>query len=138
MRFLHTKETLLLTLLRAIVENRKFSVAAFTTQHVQWAIETGVGPFLFYFLKNQPEEAIPSSLRALLQSADLTAQVLTGELLAAVEEIVDCCAAYVGEGNVTLLKGISVGQQCYPKPHLRTMRDIDILVDDALLPKAEK
>src|ERR1041385_5954192 len=105
MRFLHTKETLLLTLLRAIVENRKFSVAAFTTQHVQWAIETGVGPFLFYFLKSQPEEIIPSSLRTLLQSADLTAQVLTGELLTAVEEIVDCCAASIGEGNVTLLKG---------------------------------
>ncbi len=137
MRFLHTKETLLLTLLQAIAENRKFSVTAFTTPHVQWAIETGVGPFLFYFLKSQPDEAIAASLRSLLQSADLTAQVLTGELLAAVEDILDCCAASVGEGNITLLKGVSVGQQCYPKPHLRTMRDIDILVDDALLPKVE-
>src|SRR5215510_11988223 len=104
MRFLHAKETPLLTLLRAIAENGQFSFPAFTTQHVQWAIEAGVGPFLFHFLKSQPEEALPSSLRALLQSADLTAQVLTGELLAAVEEILDCCSVSIGEGNITLLK----------------------------------
>jgi hypothetical protein len=27
-----------------------------------------------------------------------------------------------------LLKGISISEQCYPEPHLRLMRDVDLLV----------
>ncbi len=128
----------LLTLLRALAgEQSDLSFAALTMRDVEWAIEAGVGPLLFSVLKNHPEEGAPSPLRSLLQGADLTAQVLTGELLDAVDEILRHCSASVGDGVITLLKGASLGQQCYPELHLRTMRDIDIFVDNSLLPKIE-
>ena len=41
-------------------------------------------------------------------------------------EIADACRSSLPP--LTLLKGISISEQCYPEPHLRLMRDIDLLV----------
>jgi hypothetical protein len=42
-----------------------------------------------------------------------------------------------GRQPPTLLKGISIAEQCYPEPHLRPMGDIDVLVDREDIPTVE-
>jgi hypothetical protein len=68
----------------------------------------------------------------LLRGADLTARMLTAEHCEALSEILDACRGHVDP--VVLLKGISIAEQYYPAPHLRPMRDIDVLVTEAALP----
>jgi len=61
--------------------------------------------------------------------------MIASEQLGAMAEIIDACEA---QGQVlTLLKGISICDQHYPEPHLRPMRDIDFLVEEAALPLVE-
>lgn len=45
----------------------------------------------------------------------------------AVGEIIDACGRSVR--SLTLLKGISISEECYPDPHLRLMRDVDLLIE---------
>jgi len=54
----------------------------------------------------------------------------------AMNEVIDACEGYVPP--VTLLKGISICDQYYPKPHLRLMRDIDFLVEENAIPIVSK
>ena len=125
----------LIALLEAASQGREdLALAAFEERQIRWAIDTGLGPLLFQTTKADP----PSNFLPLwphLKSADLTAQVLTGEQLDAMGEIIDACAA---EGHVlTLLKGISICDEHYPSAHLRTMRDMDFLVDNQAFPSVE-
>lgn len=123
------------TLFRFAAEGREdLSLAEFTEQDVRWAIETGLGPLLYRTTRAHPQTPA-SPFWPLLRSADLTAQVLTAELLEAMEEIIDACTGQIS--SLTLLKGISLCEQYYPAPHLRPMRDIDFLVEEADLPGAE-
>jgi len=125
----------LITLLEAASQGRDdLTLAAFEERQIRWAIDTGLGPLLFQTTKADPRANL-SPLWPLLKSADLTAQMLTGEQLDVMGEIIDACVA---EGHVlTLLKGISVCDQHYPAAHLRTMRDIDFLVENQALPSVE-
>jgi hypothetical protein len=109
-------------------------LAAFDDAQIRWAIETGLGPLLVYATTADPQ-ASTSPLWPFLQGADLLARMLTDEQFDAVSEILDACEARVPA--LTLLKGISIADQHYPVPHLRPMRDIDILVDEAALPIIE-
>jgi len=61
--------------------------------------------------------------------------MITAEQIDAMEEIVHACGGQIQPP--TLLKGISVGGQFYPEPHLRPMRDIDFLVDPDAVPIVE-
>lgn len=45
----------------------------------------------------------------------------------AVGEIIDACGRSLP--RLTLLKGISISEECYPDPHLRLMRDVDLLIE---------
>ena len=121
--------------LRAAYESRRdLPLAAFDEGQIRWAVETGLGPLLFQTTKGHLQSSA-SPLWPLLQGADLTARILTGDQLDAMSEIIDAC-----EGRVhplTLLKGISICDQHYPEPHLRPMRDIDFLVEDADLEAVE-
>ncbi|MEW6297487.1 MAG: nucleotidyltransferase family protein [Thermodesulfobacteriota bacterium] len=110
------------------------SLTAFEERHVRWAIETGLGPLLFRATRAHPQTPA-SPFWPLLHSAHLTGQVLTAELLDAMAEIIDACAGQTAE--IVLLKGISICEQYYPEPHLRPMRDIDFLVEEADLPGVE-
>lgn len=110
------------------------SLAEFSEHDVRWAIETGLGPLLFRATQAHPQTPA-SPFWPLLRSAELTARVLTAELLEAMEEILDACAGQIS--SLTLLKGVSICEQYYPAPHLRPMRDIDFLVEEADLPRAE-
>jgi hypothetical protein len=125
----------LMCLLRAAFQGRRDSrLATFDDAQIRWAIETGLGPLLVHTTTADPQAAA-SPLWPYLQGADLLARMLTGERFDAMSEILDMC-----EGRVpalALLKGISIADQHYPSPHLRPMRDIDILVDELALPTIE-
>ena len=125
----------LLSLLRAAYQSRDdLELATFNEYQIRWAVETGLGPLLFQNTKADPEAA-NSPFWQLLKSADLTAQVLSGEQLNAMGEILEACEE---RGHVlTLLKGISICDQHYPTAHLRIMGDIDFLVENRDLPSVE-
>jgi hypothetical protein len=122
------------TLLQAATqEHTSIPFADLSQQQAEWAVETGLGPLLCW--RAQPE-AQASPHWPLLHSADLTARMFAAEQTDAMTALLDACVGQVQ--TVTLIKGISVCDQYYPLPHLRPMRDIDILVDRADLPIVEK
>lgn len=122
-------------LLRAASKNQTdLTLADFRDEQIRWAIETGLGPLLRRSTAADPA-ARRSPLWPLVEGADLTARVIADEQLRALEEIIRAC-----EGRtppLTLLKGISICAQHYPERHLRLMRDIDILVEQAAVPTVE-
>jgi hypothetical protein len=109
-------------------------LAVLEVAQVCWAIETGFGPLLWY-TTHAAAGAGASPLWPLVQGTDLAARLLTAEQFAAMGEILEACRGRVPP--LTLLKGISIGDQYYPAPHLRLMRDLDVLVDEAALPAVE-
>ena len=107
---------------------------AFDARRLEWAIATGLGPLLFEAAKDdQSSRQSPPWPR--IEGAMLSARVVTGALLDAATDVLE--ASMRRDLTVTLLKGISVCEQYYPHPHLRLMRDIDLLVADDGLPAAE-
>src|SRR5919109_2160968 len=110
----------LLALLQAAAQGRRdLPLTAFTDAQISWAVDTGLGPLLMYTTA-AASQGTNSPHRPLLQGAELTARLLTAETLDAMEEMLDVCAGHVPP--LTLLKGISIGTQYYPAPHLRPMR----------------
>ena len=125
----------LLTLLQAIAQGRAdVPWDTFEAAQIQWTVNTGLGPLLFFIMQGHPE-AMASPLWPLLHGAHVTAQFLISEQLEAIGELLEACAGRLPP--LTLLKGISICRQHYPAPHLRLMRDIDILVDEAARPAVE-
>jgi hypothetical protein len=89
-------------------------------------MEAGLAPLLYRAAEETIDRA-PPAWRDALKGADLTARVVYAHVCDSVNEILDACAE---EGvRVTLLKGISTGEQYYPDGCLRPMRDVDLLVD---------
>jgi Uncharacterised nucleotidyltransferase len=101
---------------------------------VHRTIEAGFGPLLWYTTHAAPGSAA-SPHWPLVQGTALAARLLMAEQWAAMSEILGACRGRVPP--VTLLKGISISEQYYPLPHLRLMRDLDVLVDEAALPTVE-
>jgi hypothetical protein len=101
---------------------------------VRWAIDSGLGPLLFHVTRDDPDARGLPGWRQLL-AADLTARVLTGVTGDATAEILDACGTRAGP--ITLLKGIALASEYYPEPHLRPMRDVDLLVDEGGVPEME-
>jgi hypothetical protein len=135
MRHILQSRPQLLPLLQAAAQGRQdLLFATFTEAQVRWALASGLGPLLFRATQADPQAAA-SPLWPLLRGADLTARVLTAEQCEALSEILDVCQGRVH--TVGLLKGISIAEQYYPAPHLRPMRDIDVLVPVADLPTME-
>jgi hypothetical protein len=125
----------MIALLEAASQGRRdLKLSAFHEAPIRWAVRTGLGPLLLYTITADSTIAT-SPLWPLLWGANLTAQVLSGEQFDAMCEILDACAGHVP--SITLLKGISIAEQHYPAPHLRPMRDIDFLVEEAALPTVE-
>jgi hypothetical protein len=109
-------------------------LAAFDARRLDWAITTGLGPLLHEAATSDPD-AHRSPGWPRVEAAMLSSRVVTGELLDAAGDVLEACTR---RGLVvTLLKGISVCEQYYPQPHLRLMRDIDLLVADETLPAAD-
>src|SRR5215831_6299944 len=121
-----TKASLKL-LLRAAAEDRTDLILSdFRPAQVRWAVDSGLGPLLRHVTSRDPR-ARKTPLWPLIESADLTARVMTSERLDAVDEMIRVCAGR--KMPLTLLKGISICEQFYPEPHLRPMGDIDVLTE---------
>jgi len=115
-------------------DRRDLALADFSPEQIQWAVTAGLGPWLRRCTARDPR-ATESPAWPLVQSADLTARFLADEKLDAMDEILGHVERHVPP--LTLLKGISLCEQHYPEPHLRTMGDIDVLVDEASVPELE-
>jgi hypothetical protein len=125
----------LMALLQAASEGRRdLRLAAFDEAQVCWAVERGLGPLLLYSTACDAAATRAPSW-PLLRATHLTAQILGGEQLEAMAEIIDACVGHTP--LLTLLKGISICDQYYPQPQLRPMRDLDFLVEEAYRPAVE-
>jgi len=125
----------LISLLQAISSARgDLSLSGFNPGTVAWAIQSGLGP-LFYRAARKNADNSTSAFWSDLKAADLTARIVIGDHLEAMAEIIGACRGQVPP--LTLLKGISIAEECYPEPHLRLMRDLDFLVQRESLPKVK-
>jgi len=102
---------------------------------INYAIHVGLGSLLNVSIKSNPS-LYDSNLQSVLLGADLTAQVLNGSNITALLEILHADTELAK--NIILLKGISTSIWLYPKPYMRIMGDIDLLVSDEDQPKLEK
>ena len=99
---------------------------------LDWLIASGLGPLLERQAQARPGWLDPES-RERVRTADRSALMLSEQMFVVVERILELAGA---RGcPVTLLKGVGVAQQFYPRRHWRLMRDIDLLVepDDQLV-----
>jgi hypothetical protein len=118
----------LLAVLRAAAHGgTDLTMSALDDRLVRWAVDTGLGPLLLRTAAHDPEAAT-SPLWPLVKGADLTARVLTAQQIEATTELIDACRGLTPP--LVLLKGISICEQHYPDPHLRPMRDIDVLIEE--------
>jgi len=91
----------------------------------EWALEGGLGA-LIYRAVEWDSETVQHPWHDLLHAAELSARVRHLARVDAAIDVLDTCEA-VG-APVTLLKGISISEQCYSAPHTRPMSDIDLLI----------
>jgi hypothetical protein len=123
---------LLSNLLRAAVrDDSRLAAGTLNDSDVDWAVTAGLGALLFYHL-GDAQNARNSPHWQSLQSADLTAKFAHGEHIDALVEIIDSLTEETID--LTLLKGMSISGQYYPRPHWRSMGDIDVLVRRRELP----
>ena len=126
----------LISLLEAASRDREnFPLGSCTEAQIRRALEAGLGPLLVHMTRADPD-AHGSTPWSQLKVADLTARIINAEMTDAMKEIIDACEGHVP--SLTLLKGISICDQYYPKPHLRLMRDIDFLVEENAMPFVNK
>jgi Uncharacterised nucleotidyltransferase len=127
--------TSLMGLLQAAAHGRvALPLATLEAAQIRWALETGHGPLLWHTTQAAPETAA-SPLWSLVRGTERAACLLTAEQFDAMGEILEACSGRMAP--LTLLKGISISEQYYPIPHLRPMRDVNVLVDAAALPVME-
>ncbi|MET0554789.1 MAG: nucleotidyltransferase family protein [Vicinamibacteria bacterium] len=104
-----------------------------TPARLAWAIESGLAPVL--------ARTSASFLRAggpdadAVRGADLAARVVADDQSDATVALIDACRGRVGP--LTLLKGIWLRHALHPEPHLRPMRDVDVLVEPAEVAEVE-
>jgi hypothetical protein len=105
---------------------RDLHLESFAEDDVRSALQGGLGALLEWCVAADPEAAA-SPLWPRVRGAALTARVLAEESREALCGVLDAGAGLGVE--VTLLKGASIAHQHYPAPHLRPMRDLDVLVE---------
>lgn len=89
-----------------------------------WAIESGLAPLV---ARTAPALLARGGDGAdAVRGADLAARVVAADQAEATVELLDACRGRVGP--LALLKGIWLSHALYPEPHLRPMRDVDVLV----------
>lgn len=114
-----------LRLFRAVVTgSTDLSVSNLGPGFIEEALGRGFGPMLAHVGRGVDGGPFADRIR----SADLTARVLTADKLTTIEEVLEAAQA-VG-CRVALLKGAATALRYYPAPHLRTMGDVDLLVDN--------
>ena len=101
---------------------------------VRWIIEAGLGP-LFWFVSQEDLKTEDSQSCRDVKAADLTTRLINEIQLETLSEILVRCEGLLPP--ITLLKGSSTASELYPQPHLRVMRDLDLLVDPKEQPNLE-
>ncbi|MES2990193.1 MAG: nucleotidyltransferase family protein [Pseudomonadota bacterium] len=107
------------------VRELRFDLLADAEREFRWVCQGGLGPLLWH-VSQSTGSWVPSHWHPLLHAADLTAQMYYKDLADTAMQVIH--AANAVAAPVTLLKGISVAEEIYPKPHLRPMGDVDVLV----------
>lgn len=115
--------------LRALAKGHPNSVDI-PTLLLRRSVQAGLGPLLRDLAQTRSVDDAE-----LLTAADLTARVISDQMLKALSEILRA-APYTAD-RIVLLKGIAACQRHYPEPHQRLMGDIDVLVPQELQPRLE-
>lgn len=89
-----------------------------------WAVESGLAPVVARTGAAFVRAGGPGA--DVVRGADLAARIVAADQSEATAALLDACRGRVGP--LTLLKGIWLGHTVYPEPHLRPMRDVDVLV----------
>jgi hypothetical protein len=120
------RASLLQTLLRFAARQGPLDLQweAVDADQIEHIVKSGFAPLLWRMAVESGAPP-PAPWRDTLHAADLVAQMFHGNACDAAVEIID--AARAGGAQVTLLKGLSIGEH-YPAPHLRPMGDVDLLV----------
>ncbi|MEM7707358.1 MAG: nucleotidyltransferase family protein [Pseudomonadota bacterium] len=87
--------------------------------------DNGLGPIFWALLQEGHVEASSQSIE-LLQSADMTARVISARTRKNIDEVLGVLESAGLEPVV--LKGADVAQRFYPEPHWRVMGDLDLLL----------
>jgi hypothetical protein len=125
----------LLALLRTVSKDHELPrPSSFHDRQIRWMLESGLGP-LFWFASQKGAKMEDSRSCCDLKAADLTTRLINEIQLETLGEILVRCKGLLPP--ITLLKGCSTCSELYPQPHLRVMRDLDLLVDPKEQPKLE-
>ena len=134
-RFHKSTRPNLLALLRMVSKDQASPpLSLLNDRQLRWITEAGLGPLLWSVSKKDLKTGESPSCRD-LKAADLTARLINHIQLETLGEILARCKGLFPP--ITLLKGSSTGSELYPEPHLRIMRDLDLLVDPKDQPKLE-
>lgn len=106
----------------------RFNVRALPADVLDHAFDAGLGAIMGHISRDAPDGRLEDGS---LEGTDLTARLLTDELLDAVEKVLG--AARADGCDPILLKGCATGLQFYPEPHLRTVGDVDLLAPQGQL-----
>jgi hypothetical protein len=124
----------LIALLRTVSKGHAFPpLSLLNDRQVRWIIEAGLGPFFWFASQKESKTNSPSCD---FRAADLTTRLINQIQLETLSEILVRCKSLLPP--ITLLKGSSTGSELYPQPHLRVIRDLDLLVDPKDQPKLER
>jgi Uncharacterised nucleotidyltransferase len=124
-----------LALLRTVSKDHAFPpLSLLKDRQLRWIIAAGLGP-LFWFASQKDLKTVDSPSCRNVKAADLTTRLINQIQLETLGEILVRCESLFPP--ITLLKGSSTGSELYPEPHLRVMRDLDLLVDPKDQPKIE-
>ena len=128
-------EPSLLPLLHAVASGRPgLGVAPLDEALVEYAVQLGLGPLLNHVAGDE-DGALPPAGRTRVAGADMAGESQHACFREALCEILDASTGL--PGGIALLKGISVCAY-YPRPHLRTMGDLDLLVAPSSLVDFER
>ncbi len=121
-------------LLRSAAEERSdLGGARLDDAQVEFVVDAGLGPLLNHIAQDD-KAALSHASRTRLAGADMAGEARYSRMVAALGEIL-VAHDEIAHG-VTLLKGISVCRR-YPRPHLRTMSDIDLLASPRVMQHLE-
>jgi hypothetical protein len=124
--FFARKPSLIDVLGAAANANRAPGIQGLDDRQVRWAVETGLAPLLAT-LTPDGSPLTRSLAWPLVRGSALAARLGSADQLEAAAQLLDACRGRVPP--MALLKGISLCERDYPEPHLRPMRDLDLLVD---------
>ena len=125
----------LLALLRSVSKDSALpTLSPLKDRQVKWIIETGLGPLVWFAMRKDPKIIDRPSYQN-LRAASLTTRLINKIQLETLGEILGRCVGRLSP--IILLKGSSMGSELYPEPHLRIMRDLDLLVEPKDQPKLE-